>query len=45
MTGVKRKGYVTRTKWEPNEKEIVLFESIKAYLLDPRTLIYYNLVR
>jgi hypothetical protein len=45
VTGAKRKGYVTRTKWEPNEKEIASFESIKAYLLDPRTLIHCDPVR
>jgi hypothetical protein len=44
-TGAKRKGYVTRTKWEPNEKEIASFESVKAYLSDPRTLIHCDPAR
>ena len=45
MTSAKRKGYVTRTKWEPNEKETASFESVKAYLSDPRTLIHCDLAR
>jgi hypothetical protein len=36
---------VARTRWEPNKKEIILFEFVKAYFLDPKTLIYCNLVR